>query len=91
MSIWDNMSRSEQPSGNQGAGEVFNIQFSTENVQVAAGTSLRDALMMNRQMLGYDGTRTVTWRDGRGVVPESTLGVAGQTYTASVSLETKGL
>jgi hypothetical protein len=91
MSIWDNMGRSEQPSAEEGAGEVFTLQFSTESVRVAAGTSLREALMMNRQMLGYDGTRTVTWRDGRGVVPESTLGVAGQAYTASVSLETKGL
>lgn len=91
MSIWDNMSRSEQPANNQSDGEEFTIQFSTESVRVAAGTTLRDALMMNRQLLGYDGTRTVTWRDNRGVVPDSTQGAAGMAYTASVSLETKGI
>jgi hypothetical protein len=93
MSIWDNMTRSEQPNDDarSDAEEYFTVNFSTEKVRVPAGTSLRDAIMDNYVALGYDGQRTVTWRDSRGVVPETTPGEAGQTYMASVSLETKGL
>lgn len=93
MSIWDNMKRSEQPAAKEPArrGETFTLHFSTESVQVPAGVTLREALMANRTALGYDGSRTVTWRDERGVVPDSTVGQAGVQYTASISLETKGL
>lgn len=93
MSIWDNMKRTEQPVAKETArrGETFTIHFSTESVTVPVGSTLRDALMAHRTGLGYDGSRTVTWRDARGVVPETTLGQAGVEYTASISLETKGL
>lgn len=92
MGIWDNIKRSEQPAAKSEArrGETFTLHFSTEHVQVPVGTSLRDALMANRVVLGYDGSRNVTWRDEKGVVPDTTLGVAGAAYTASISLETKG-
>lgn len=92
MSIWDNMKRSDSSrSENKKAGSSFTIHFSTESVEVEAGTSLRDALMQHAVALGYDGSRRVTWRDSRGVVADSTGGKAGAAYTASVALETKGL
>jgi hypothetical protein len=93
MSIWDNMKRSEQKSDSrkEAQGSNFTITFSTESIEVPVGTSLRDALMKNHILLGYDGSRVVTWRDSRGVVNETTIGEAGQVYSASVALETKGL
>ena len=85
------MKRSESTNRRSDDGDsTFTIHFSTESVQVKAGTSLRDALMQNSVALGYDGTRRVTWRNERGVVADSTTGEAGAAYTASVALETKG-
>jgi len=89
MSIWDNMSRSESPRPER-KGEFYTIHFSTESVDVEAGTPLRDGLMAHAVQLGYDGSRRVTWRDSRGVVDGNTPGKAGAAYTASVALETKG-
>ena len=94
MSIWDNMSRSEQPDENlskDAKDSYFSITFSTESVNVPVGMTLREALLDNQGELGYDGSRVVTWRDSRGVVAETAVGEAGQAYTASVALETKGL
>jgi hypothetical protein len=90
MSIWDNMKRSEPSKKKKNAQGMFTINFSTESVEIPAGTSLRDALLKNAAYLGYDGSRVVTWRDTRGVVAENTKGEAGQVFTAAVSLETKG-
>lgn len=90
MSIWDNIKRSNQPEKKSG-GDSFTINFSTESVEVPPGMTLRDALLKNAAYLGYDGNRVVTWRSASGVVNETTIGEAGQTYTAAVSLETKGL
>jgi len=91
MSIWDNMKRSEPSrSESKRGGSSFTIHFSTESVEVEAGTNLRDALMQHAVSLGYDGSRRVTWRDAKGVVAEGITGSAGAAYTASVALETKG-
>ena len=94
MSIWDNMNRKEQPGNSQEAqGKTFTIQFSTETVEVKCGPdmSLSRALQEHAAMLGYDGSRAVTWRNLRGVVTANTIGEPTTTYTASVALETKGL
>lgn len=95
MSIWESIKTSnslpsEQPKSD---GEFFTICFSVEKRQIRCSSemTLERALKDNAARLGYDGQRAVTWRDNKGVVPASMVGAPGVTYTASVSLETKGL
>ena len=89
MSIWDNLKKSE-PRDPSKEGSTFIIKFTTESVEVDAGCTLQDALIKNAPLLGYDGNREVTWRDAESTLSGSTVGRAGQTYVAAVSLETKG-
>jgi len=93
MSIWDSIKVSNSKEGPVNDGDHFKIFYSMENARIRCGKdmTLERALKENAARLGYDQTRTVTWRDNNGVVPASTIGQPNVSYTASVSLETKGL
>lgn len=93
MSIWNTLKQPQASSNTpKGDGDFFTIHYSLEKVSVrcAVDMTLQKALADNADRLGADKNRQVTWRDNRGVVPATTIGQPNATYTASVSLETKG-
>jgi len=93
MSVWDTIKVSSQNETPKSDGEFFTIHYSTEKVKVrcAPDMTLQRALTENASRLGYDQSRSVTWRDGEGVVSATMVGQVNRSYVASVSLETKGL
>lgn len=90
--IWDTINVKKNTPKNM-EGEYFTVHYSTEKVQVRCGpgVTLQKGLEDNHNRLGFELGRAVTWRDNnRGVVPGTTVGQPGVSYTASAQLETKG-
>lgn len=67
---------------------TFIIQFSTEQAIVPAGLTLHQAMQLSAAHLGYDNSRTITWRRlqprSDWIEASDTIGEEGMVYHASI-------
>lgn len=98
INILDTFNSSSDDEGGDSGGDsgVFTLQYGTESVTIKLGgdegspETLEAALNAYATELGFDRSRTVTFRHGSEILSASTAPEAGASYVASVQHEAKG-